>query len=618
MTVNRDGEDRLPKTPVACFKSIFPIRICWVKATRRRGRDRIYTLRHVLAHLLESLRVNDTEMDYDTSSNLDDQDYGHDSDAIDTDVEEQLYAQIYHQDMADHSSPSTLKPRDDQFDAGHGNHTQLERNANSIMVSYGTEEVITIGSDSDEDNQCSKSMIARRTSKPADLQSNSSDSGSDSSLLDISSNSDLNSENSTTESVFRLNNHVIGDQMDAAAKVVNFDDEEDDDDDFQVFEDEVRVKKLTTSSVLKSFLGKCKPSYSPPSCGKSSGQRIRKERKRIDGNIKEVTLDLLNSLPGSSNRFKRMRLDPGESPDLWKLDIEDVQSNSKKRSAKARYYRQHRCNHCRDFTSHTTDRCPFPKPEPVCSVCGNEGHIDVYCQDIFCSKCCRKGHLSQSCSFNFKTVHCNTCSLFGHLDDNCPNHWRKYHSTTLFGDYQVKKMTRNVSRIWCGNCGRRGHFAHECHQLYSSKLFWPTSPFLEPSTAMFNIVHDSKSNRRKPGGEITTPSSVRTKKKFPDTPAAIDALSNLFGTSKPSKRGKKVKNKTPYRHTGSNPSSGSKKATSKSPSNNSNNEKKRGKSKNKSLRGISTINNGKRKASQAISEQRASTSCKKKKKTSKR
>lgn len=486
------------------------------------------------------------DLDRDSHYNHSDED-GRDSDAVDSDIEEQLYAQIYHRcDEGDvESSNESDKSRlndDSVISVNRVPKWEIQQSGNPHFMALNTNsEVITVGSDSDEDNLCSRSMVAGKITRPAD----SSD--SEISFLDISSDSSCDNINLTSDSVFRLGN-VSGfhDQDDESAQTSES--SEEDENDLQILDDnsdddnDVIPNKPSSSKGLKSFLMKCKPSYSPSAEEKSKRQSERFEvREKADKvvDIKEVTLDLLNSLPGSNNRFKRMKQDKGESSDLWRLDIEDIQSNAKKRLAKARYYRQHRCNHCRDFTSHPTEKCPFPKPESVCTMCGYEGHVDDQCEDVICSKCFRVGHASHYCSFNFKNVSCTLCSLFGHTVENCSNHWRQYHLTTYRGMIQSKTIKKNVSRIWCANCGRKGHFAHECHQLYTCKSFWPTSPFLKPSSAMFNIKISKQEGSSKNGNgknsrnfTVSTPATLKRKKsKCSDTPAGLDGISNLFNSS---------------------------------------------------------------------------------------
>lgn len=258
-------------------------------------------------------------------------------------------------------------------------------------------------------------------------------------------------------------------------------------------ESSVKAGSSKAKVALDAFLKRCRPNYSPvesQDVNRNVKERPKKQKAPSNHDKSEVSFELLDSLPGNNNRFKRIRRTSDEA-DLWRVDLEDLPGNSSKK--KQRYFRMKRCDICKEFTDHCTSQCPKPPPQPVCIICGIDGHTAGMCDRRFCTKCCGQGHSANACQRTLKNELCHSCNLHGHREQTCPNNWRRYHLTVdqVEPEPQLKSNVKVNDRIFCCNCGHEGHFAFECRTYIVSKI-WATSPLFYATSRMANKIATAK------------------------------------------------------------------------------------------------------------------------------
>lgn len=407
-----------------------------------------------------------------------------DSDGVDSDIEVRLYSCLHHE--PDYESLSIIRrpdvskcdvPPDDVFITPQTMESLDKKNDVSTPPKnlQRPVEVITIQSDSDSD-ECSKSRAVSIASHGVKRKRAVSTSSSESDHLDSLYETDSSDWDDADDILFNKKLlestsikicNVTGTNGPLARAVLSqetqdvFDVSSDsDDDDVDLIQVKTpEKKKRIPNAALATFLTKCQPSYEPkaaPTPVKSSQFSDSTPKAKM---IRKVTVEMLHSMPGSTNRFKRVKLDSGENPDLWRMDLEDLRALTSYGKKRERYYRRYHCSYCKDFTNHSTENCPNPPPEPTCFLCGTNGHEDYECKRKICSKCTGIGHNGHECNVEFWKFSCSQCNLYGHLDDNCPNHWRKFFNTTDPNiDDPDTTIVRNTERIFCSNCAKKGHF----------------------------------------------------------------------------------------------------------------------------------------------------------------
>lgn len=145
------------------------------------------------------------------------------------------------------------------------------------------------------------------------------------------------------------------------------------------------------------------------------------------------------------------------------------------------------CSDCRK-TGHLARNCPASKRRVCCILCGQEGHRQSLCPRRHCPVCGlpvdthlrgaqRSSHtdlgrphrtsrpLPQCPLLSHCSQHCQRCGLSGHLQEACPDLWKQYHLTTQPGPpKRPSRGARKPKPAACYNCGRRGHYGHECFQ----------------------------------------------------------------------------------------------------------------------------------------------------------
>ncbi|XP_062381120.1 zinc finger CCHC domain-containing protein 7-like isoform X2 [Sardina pilchardus] len=143
------------------------------------------------------------------------------------------------------------------------------------------------------------------------------------------------------------------------------------------------------------------------------------------------------------------------------------------------------CSDCRK-TGHVARNCPASKRRVCCILCGQQGHRQPLCSLRHCPVCglpadthlkgvqrpphadlARPSRASRPlppCPLLARCSQpCPRCGLSGHLQEACPDLWRQYHLTTEPGaPKRPGRHIRNPRPAACYNCGRRGHYGHEC------------------------------------------------------------------------------------------------------------------------------------------------------------
>lgn len=166
---------------------------------------------------------------------------------------------------------------------------------------------------------------------------------------------------------------------------------------------------------------------------------------------------------------------------FWRLDPKDLYTCYRPRSSI-----QH-CDHCFQF-GHKALNCPkvyvapaffltkfliynfFKQKKLVCSICGDLGHVYQRCRNQMCSYCFSSRHLSRKCPKRYENQQqCTLCKLKGHNEEACTYYWRRFLHVTDPDIYQQMVETNAMpnkeditekKRKICYNCGIKGHFAH--------------------------------------------------------------------------------------------------------------------------------------------------------------
>lgn len=183
----------------------------------------------------------------------------------------------------------------------------------------------------------------------------------------------------------------------------------------------------------------------------------------------------------SDEERETLRLMPRDSR-FWQLDAKDLYTCYRPKSNI-----QH-CDHCFQF-GHKALNCPkvsvgilfllakfliflilFLQKQLICSICGEYGHIYQRCRNQMCSYCFSTRHLSRKCTKKYDAQqHCSLCKLKGHDEEACTYQWRRFLNITDPEVYQQmletnampkkEEVTPRKIKI-CYNCGAKGHFAH--------------------------------------------------------------------------------------------------------------------------------------------------------------
>ncbi|RWS07220.1 hypothetical protein B4U79_16146 [Dinothrombium tinctorium] len=239
----------------------------------------------------------------------------------------------------------------------------------------------------------------------------------------------------------------------------------------------------------------------------------------------DLSVELLDSIPGDGRRFKRIKRNPGEDPSLWKIDVKDLAYNYNIHTDVSRYYKDLRnsnkwCDHCEKYGNHPTALCNA-KQAIVCLICGQNGHRIGLCKIKLCTQCFQFGHTKKQCRLNVKSLQCEICKMKGHQSTTCPYHWRKYSNTTEINssntnniELQLPKIRRRKDRS-CSHCAGY-HYIFKC----KNKL-WDNfhSPCYDSNT--YKTV---KEKRRKKKEEIANEHKLEANVDFSEGKNAINSV----------------------------------------------------------------------------------------------
>ncbi|SCU91602.1 LADA_0F10946g1_1 [Lachancea dasiensis] len=121
-----------------------------------------------------------------------------------------------------------------------------------------------------------------------------------------------------------------------------------------------------------------------------------------------------------------------------------------------------KCNNCSQ-RGHFKRDCPHV----ICSYCGlMDDHYSQHCpKAIRCANCNGEGHYRSQCPHKWRRIFCTLCNSKRHSRDRCPSIWRSYY--LLQGN---RRRALAIHKIYCYNCGEKGHFGDDCYHDRSSRV----------------------------------------------------------------------------------------------------------------------------------------------------
>lgn len=206
----------------------------------------------------------------------------------------------------------------------------------------------------------------------------------------------------------------------------------------------------------------------------------------IDESMVEITLEkILAGLPDDAN---------------WTVQRPHA---STRNFTPSRYFHGRKCINC-NRDGHNAKSCPEPKRKLVCSMCCEPGHRSYQCPKEQCLRCSASGEpYSENCRKcrYLDTMQCRLCGGCGHIQSKCPDTWRRYHATLDAGEKPTSKGQNQISALksWCCNCGRQGHYVHQCRGYRFSSLPTPVLSVVsyeEPKLRQ-NPVEESRSAKKR-------------------------------------------------------------------------------------------------------------------------
>lgn len=195
---------------------------------------------------------------------------------------------------------------------------------------------------------------------------------------------------------------------------------------------------------------------------------------------------------------------------IWHVNFEDLPQ-----SHIFRYYTKSMNFTCRNCLKrgHRKKDCNQPKKQSPCFLCGIFGHRPNKCLQKVCKKCQSTGHKAKNCTgYMNSQVHCNVCQYDGHEAENCPDIWRRYH-LTKDENCIVHGSGKINTKVYCYNCGRKGHFGHQC-KMSRDDSSCATLPFIVKYKSSYSTSGvNNKNNNNKFKKKDKSPKLIQKKKK---------------------------------------------------------------------------------------------------------
>lgn len=176
---------------------------------------------------------------------------------------------------------------------------------------------------------------------------------------------------------------------------------------------------------------------------------------------------------------------PEESKELWKIDEKDKYNLNYLTS---RYFapRPIQCRNCRK-NGHLSRDCPEPLRQR-CIFCCEEGHQFKSCPQAICHNCYTPGHKLSDCKearLDWK-MPCDRCWMTGHTEQMCPDRWRQLHLSINVDNLYLRSNHKSRldsdekknTRVFCYNCGIKGHWGYECRFQRMNRFVPPSYPFV--------------------------------------------------------------------------------------------------------------------------------------------
>lgn len=251
------------------------------------------------------------------------------------------------------------------------------------------------------------------------------------------------------------------------------------------------------------------------------------EEQQEEEDWKEIEVELFSQLHYNSKQLDGASASvPQENPPntLDEGDPMRVIRRPLLRNTDVRAPKTYHCDNCHEL-GHLSRDCN-EKSREICILCGEFGHLQQQCPYIFCYNCKLPGHRFAECpSTKNSYVTCYRCQMFGHIQPNCPDLWRRYCYTTTRGPLVTSNCITNT-RIYCYNCGEKGHYGFECMKDPMNPFIYSRYPFVVNYDSCWADI-ENKSKRRK-----IEPDTSRYTFNIPD------AMKNVIDFSKSTRKRK--------------------------------------------------------------------------------
>ncbi|GFR60524.1 zinc finger CCHC domain-containing protein 7, partial [Elysia marginata] len=216
---------------------------------------------------------------------------------------------------------------------------------------------------------------------------------------------------------------------------------------------------------------------------------------------------------------------PETPEDKWKIDEKDRYKN---KSLTSRYFapRPIQCRNCRK-NGHLSRDCPEPLRQR-CIFCCEEGHQFKTCPQAICHNCGTPGHKSSDCKEPRMdwNIPCDRCWMTGHREEMCPDKWRQLHLSLNVDDlhlpsnhkYGKNHDEKRNPRVYCYNCGKKGHLGYECRLQRMNRFVPPSYPLVAYYDCKSDIRRVMRSHRMPPHNDIESERKTRKQERKRNRP----------------------------------------------------------------------------------------------------